>query len=156
MEMIAAVVVLGILAALSVKPLNGMVQRIRLQNAADGMKHYVLNARMRAVANPDRHCGVVFRIHGAGGADDSIFAFLDSNPPDKHYVKGQDSLYLAPMVIPRNQGILADIPSGFPTELVFRADGSASASAQVELTLKSFSDTLDVLASTGRVKVIKK
>jgi hypothetical protein len=38
---------------------------------------------------------------------------------------------------------------------VFRSDGSAIASGKVALTLKGFKDTLDVLASTGRVKVIK-
>lgn len=153
---IAVCVVLG-LSALTAKPITHMVYRIRVHNAADGIKRMVQNARMRAIASPDRYCGVVFRFHAAGSAvNDSVFSFLDANPSNKTWVPGQDQTYLSPFVVPRKQGIAISIPAGFPSELVFRADGSASASAKVVLTLKGIRDTLDVLASTGRVKVVKK
>jgi hypothetical protein len=155
LEILAAVIVLLILCAVCARPLGGLLERIKLQNAADGMKHYVLNARLRAVSSPDRHCGVVFRFHPGTSTDDSVFAFLETDPPDKMFTQGHDSLYLSPMVIAKKEGITAGIPVGFPTELVFRGDGSATASAKVTLNLKSFYDTLDVLASTGRVKVVK-
>ena len=131
-----------------------MVQRIKLQSAANGMKHAVMNARLRAVANPDRQCGVVFRLYGSSTMNDTVFAFLDKNPPDKIYKKGEDSLYLTPFVLKPSNKVVSRIPAGFPSAIVFRGDGSASASAQVILTLGNMSVTLDVLASTGRVRVV--
>ena len=146
-----------ILSAISAKPVSGLINRIRLQNAADGLKHIIQNARVRSVSNPDRHCGVVFNFYPAGSAsDDKVFAFLDANPANNDYVLGEDQLYLSPYVIPRKQGIVATIPAGNPTVLIFRGDGSAISSAKVVLTLKGMQDTVDVLASTGRLKVIKK
>jgi Tfp pilus assembly protein FimT len=156
MQVVVTVCIILILSAVTTKPLSGLVRRIRVQNAADGIKHFLMNARMRAVSSPDRHCGVAFRFHVSTSAlNDSVFAFLDADPPDNHYVAGTDQLYLSAFVIPRKQGIVAAIPVGFPSEVVFRGDGSATASAKVTLTLKGFKDTLDVLASTGRVKVTK-
>jgi Tfp pilus assembly protein FimT len=156
MQVVMTVCVILILSTVTAKPLSGLVRRIRVQNAADGMKHYLLNARMRAVASPDRHCGVVFKFHAAGSLlNDSVFAYLDANPPDNHYVAGTDQLYLSAYVVPRNQKITVAVPAGLPTEVVFRGDGSATVSAKVTLTLQGFKDTLDVLASTGRVKVTK-
>jgi Tfp pilus assembly protein FimT len=156
MQVIMTVCVILILSAVTAKPLSGLIRRIRVQNAADGIKHFLLNARMRAVSSPDRHCGVAFRFHAAGSLlDDSVFAYLDANPPDNHYVAGTDQLYLSAYVIPRNQKITVAVPAGLPTEVLFRGDGSATVSAKVTLNLKGFKDTLDVLASTGRVKVTK-
>lgn len=152
----AVVIVIGVLSALVVKPLQGLMNRIKLQSAANGMKHALMNARLRAVANPDRQCGVVFRLHGSPTMDDSVFTFLERNPPDKLYVRGQDSLYLAPFVVKKVDQVVSSIPTGFPSVVVFRGDGSASASARVILSLKGLSDTLDVLASTGRVRVVSR
>src|SRR3954470_12921734 len=87
MQVVMTVCIILILSAVTARPLSGLVRRIRVQNAADGMKHFIMNARMRAVASPDRHCGVGFRFHAAGSLlNDSVFAFLDANPGDNHYV----------------------------------------------------------------------
>lgn len=154
LEVVAVILVVGIMAAFAVKPMRGLFQRIKLQGAANGVKHLIMTARLRAVANPDRHCGVVFRMHGSGPADDSVFAFLETSPADKLYTKGRDSLYLAPFVVNREDRIVTAIPAGYPGVIVFRGDGSASASAKIVLTLGTLQDTVDVLASTGRVKVV--
>lgn len=156
-QLVMGISVLVIMCGLMAKPLTGILYRLRLQNAAEAIKHMIVNARTRSISSPDRHCGVVFRLHAANSPlNDSIFCFLDANPPDNNYVAAQDNRYLAAYVIPRKQGIAAAIPPGFPTVIVFRGDGSASSSARVALTLKNMKDTVDVLASTGRVKVIKK
>jgi type II secretory pathway pseudopilin PulG len=156
-QLVVTLVVLSIMAGIAVRPVSGLLYRLRLQNAADAIKHIVLNARTRSISSPDRHCGVVFKLHpSASSLDDSVFAFLDANPPDNIYSPGLDQPYLTPYVIPRKQGIVISIPAGYPSVLVFRGDGTAISSARVALTLKSMKDTLDVLASTGRVKVIKK
>jgi Tfp pilus assembly protein FimT len=152
-----AVSVLVIMCAVTAKPLTGVFYRLRLQNSAEAIKHIIINARSRSISSPDRHCGVVYRLHASTSTlNDSVFAFLDANPPDNVYIAGQDTRYLAPYVIPRKQKIVAAIPAGYPTVLVFRGDGSATSSSRVALTLKNMKDTVDVLARTGRVKVIKK
>lgn len=155
LETVAVVIVLGVVATLAAKPLNGLIQRIALQSAANGIKHVLQNARLRSVANPDRQCGVVFRLTASPAQDDTIFSFLDATP-DKIYVRGRDSLYLSPFIVKGKNNIATSIPAGFPTTIVFRGDGSANASAKIVLTLKGMTDTVDVLASTGRVKVVSR
>lgn len=153
-EVIAALAVVGVVAGIAVKPLNGLAQRIKLQGAANSIKHLLLNARLRAVANPDRQCGVVFRLSSDPTKDDTLFAFLDKNPSDKIYTKGVDSLYLSAYVVKKETGVQVTIPAGYPNVVVFRGDGSASASAKMLLSLKGMMDTVDVLASTGRIRVV--
>jgi Tfp pilus assembly protein FimT len=158
MQLVITVCIILILSTITARPLGGLIRRIRVQNAADGIKHFLMNARMRAVSSPDRHCGVAFRFHAAGSKfDDSVFAFLDTSPGDNLYTPGVDQLYLSAYVIPRKQAITAvmAVPSGLTGEVLFRGDGSATASVKVALNLKGFLDTVDVLASTGRVKVSK-
>lgn len=156
LQTVLAIVVIAVVAAVSIKPLNGLLQRIKLQTAANGIKHMVQNARIRSMANPDRPAGVVFRFHGNTSIPDSVFTFLESSPPDKIYTRGRDSLHLAPFIIKTGQGVVPTIPGGFPSVVVFRGDGSASSSVKVVLTINTMQDTLDVLASTGRVKVVAK
>jgi hypothetical protein len=130
-----------------------MLDNIKLKRSADAVKHLILNARVRSVANPERLCGVVFRVQGAAGADDTVFSFLDA-VPDRRYEAGSDQAYLAPLVVRRSEGIRATVPPGYPRILLFRGDGSATASTRLVLSLGSRSYTVDVLASTGRVKVV--
>lgn len=153
-EILATVVVISILAAFSVKPVMALLEKIKLQNSANGIKHLILNARMRAVSNAQRHCGVVFKVNPTG--NDTVFAFLETNPPDNIYTAGQDSLYGKPFIIESKSKIAMTVPTAFPTSIVFRGDGSANLSARIVVTLKTFVDTVKVLASTGKVKLVVK
>ena len=155
LETAAVIIVVGVMASLAAKPLQGLMQRIKLQSAANGIKNVLLNARLRSVANPELQCGVVFRITPGQAVDDTVFSFLDATP-DKVYVRGRDSLYLSPFVVKGRDRITASIPAGYPTTVVFRGDGSANVSAKIVLTLMGMKDTVDVLASTGRVRVVSK
>jgi Tfp pilus assembly protein FimT len=146
-------IVVSILSGLAIKPLSAWIQRINAQKAADGLKHYILAAKSRAVSNANRHCGVVFQLH-ASGADDTVLAFFDKIPINNVYDKGTDSLYSRPYIIKKKEQITSAIPSPYPSVIVFRGDGSANASANIVLTLKNIKATVDVLASTGRVKVV--
>ncbi len=154
LEIMIALVVISILSAVSVRPVMALLQKIKLQNSADGIKHLILNARMRAVSNAYKHCGVVFISNPSASVDDSVFAFLESNPPDYIYTPGQDSLYGKPFVIEKKYQLALTIPAGFPATIVFRGDGSANLSARLVVTLKNFVDTVRVLASTGKVKLV--
>jgi prepilin-type N-terminal cleavage/methylation domain-containing protein len=153
LEIIVSMVVLSILSAFAVKPITGLVQKIKLQNSADGIKFLVLNARMRAVSNSLQHCGVVFNLHGSTTVDDTVFAFLDKNPSDYVYDATDDEVYGKPYIISKVFRISSSLVSPSPSTLVFRGDGSATATLKMVLTLNGFEDTLSVLASTGKVKV---
>lgn len=152
LEVLIAIIVISVGSALAVKPMKGLLQRMKLQNAANGMKHTIMNARLRAVANPARLCGVVFQ-PGSATKDHVVFAFLDKNPSDKIYKSGEDAPYLSPFVVRKEAKVAMTIPAGYPSVVVFRGDGSASASARVILAIGTYVDTLEILASTGRVRV---
>ncbi|MDB5048198.1 MAG: hypothetical protein JWO30_1269 [Fibrobacteres bacterium] len=156
LEILVALIVVSVLTALCIKPVTGLLQRIKIQNSADGIKHLILNARMRAVANPSRHCGVVFRSHTSSAINDSVFAFLEGAPQDYLYTAAKDEVYGAPFVVDKKYKLSSVIPMGSPTVIVFRGDGSANASAKFILTLGGNQDTVSVLASTGKVKVVVK
>ena len=154
LEILVALVVIAVLTSLSIKPVTGLLQRIKLQNSAEGIKHLILNARMRAVANPNTHCGVVLRMHASTTIDDTVFAFLEDNPPDFIYKAGKDSLYGDPFVVEKKYKITSLIPGGYPNVFVFRGDGSCNLSAKLVLSMNAYHDTVTVLASTGKVKVV--
>lgn len=153
MELLIASAVLGIMAALAAGPVKTLLDGVKLKRSAHAVKHLLVNARVRSLANPDRLCGVVIRDQGSADADDTVFTFLD-NVPDRRYVAGKDQDYLAPLIVRRSEGIRATVPDGYPRAFLFRGDGSATASARIVLSLGRMSYTVDVLASTGRVKVV--
>ncbi len=155
-EILVVVALIAILGGLAVKPLNGLLQRIKLQNAAEGLKHQIMSARVRATANVMVHCGLVF-IPKPKPTSDSILIFFDRSVPHNNtYEAGVDDLYQNPILYRSLDGIDLSIPTNFPKTIVFRGDGSANRSAMVLLTLGTFCDTVDVLASTGRIRVRSK
>lgn len=157
MQVIVSVAILGLLTAVSVKPLTAWLQRLNATKAGDGLKHYLAMARSRAIANPARHCGVTFKLHASNSAlDDSVIAFFDKAPGNNAYDKGIDSVYARPLVLSKKERLSAAIVSPYPSTIVFRGDGSANASLQVVLTLRKFQTTIDVLASTGRIRMVVK
>jgi prepilin-type N-terminal cleavage/methylation domain-containing protein len=156
MEIIVAVAITVLLSALSVKPISGYIHRIKAKSVNDGIKHYLQMARSRAIANPNRHCGVFFKLHdSASTLNDELIAFYDVGG-NNIYDQGTDTFYSKPYVIPRNKGVAISKPIQYPDAIVFRGDGSAHSSLQLSLKLKQIQSTVDVLASTGRVKVVMK
>lgn len=156
MEMIVVVGIFALLAALSIKPMNAWLERIKAKQAGDGLKHYLLLARSRAIANPARHCGVALIVHPPSSPlDDSAIAFFDKAPTNNLYDKGVDSVYSKPYVFKKKDSVSVSIPTPYPSVIVFRGDGSANISMKAVVTMKKIRTTVDVLASTGRVKVVK-
>jgi Tfp pilus assembly protein FimT len=152
-EILIALVVTSLFAALSVKPLTGYVKRIQAKNAFEGAKHYLMLARSRAIANPGKHCGVEFRLYASNSKhNDSAIAFFDLNA-NKAYDVGKDSVYGKPFIFKKSEKLTAKAQGASPKVIVFRGDGSANASMKIDLTLGHIKGTLDVLASTGRIKV---
>lgn len=153
-EILVILVMVSILTGLAIKPLNGFLQRIKIQSSADGIRRMLLNARVRAVANSFKHCGVAFRVSsGTANTDyDQVFAFFDDNA-NNIYEVGIDSLYGAPFLVRRRDKLFMTLGATTPTEIIFRGDGSANSSGKIILKLNTYTDTVVVLASTGKVKV---
>jgi Tfp pilus assembly protein FimT len=156
MDVLLAVSVSLVLAGLAVKPIRGFMQRLEAKNVNEGLKHYITMVRSKAIANPNRHCGVVFKLHASNSTlNDSVIAFFDV-PANNVFDPAKDALYSKPYVIPRKKSIVITKAIQYPDAIVFRGDGSAHTSLQIKLTLKHIQSTLDILASTGRVKVVMK
>ncbi len=153
-----ALAVISILTAVSIKPINGILDRIKLQNTANGIKQILVTARSRAVSTSNLRVGVVFNINASSTINDSIFTFLDDIPAgmkkgDDKFTAGVDKLYGTYFVVEKKNKIKTVIPPGYPSTIVFRGDASANGSARLILTLGQLEDTVSVLASTGKVKV---
>lgn len=152
-EILVVLAVAALLAALAARPAARLLDGIKMKNAVNAIRQVTLSARSQAVANPRLHCGVVYRVN-AGPGPDSVWSFLDrSVPPNNVYDPGVDTRYQAPYVLDSKDKV--EIAWANPATVVFRGDGSAYRSAKVAIRLGSRVDTLDILASTGRVRVIR-
>jgi prepilin-type N-terminal cleavage/methylation domain-containing protein len=150
-EIIIAVGILGLITALSVRPMKSYLRRLEFQNSSQNLKHMVQMAQSKAMANPNVHIGVYFN---RATTPNRVMLFQDlANPSTYNYDGNVDPAYLAPAILKKGTSIL--LVTGYPDEIVFRGDGSAWKSMKVVLTNGTLKDTLDVLASTGRVRVAR-
>lgn len=147
LELVVVIVVIGVLALVLKNPMQGYLRRLEFNKSVDNVKHLIQTSQSKAMANPNLHIGVWF-------ADSSAGAFQDrANPSLYEYDAGGDPAYLQPARLKRGVR-LVKLP-GYPDEIVFRGDGSAYKSFRIAVTDGVLTDTLDVLASTGRVRVLK-
>jgi Tfp pilus assembly protein FimT len=149
LEIMIAAVILSLLVGLSVRPMKNYLRRLDFQNSSQNVKHLVQTAQSKAMANPNVHIGVYFN---KATTPNRVMLFQDlANPSTYNYDGSGDPAYLAPTILKKGTSI--QILTGYPDEIVFRGDGSAWKSMKVVLTDGTLKDTLDVLASTGRVRV---
>jgi type II secretory pathway pseudopilin PulG len=150
-EVLAVCVIMGLAIALLSSPLKGMMIQWKHRNAVSQVKKQLLTAKSRALSNPSLHCGVFFQ----SGKNPQTFMFQDSyGQSDYQFDLGKDSIYQEIQPLPN--GTLLNLPTGFPPEVIFRGDGSAYLSGKVVLTTGHREDTVDVLASTGRIRILRK
>jgi type II secretion system protein H len=151
-EMVVAIVIVGILAAVAVPYMNPMVGQIKLRTAAGSIKRQMIVARTRALADPNTHVGVYIN----ASANTSL-VFFDTNTATPYQYYANDPTYTAVYTLPTN--IWDSIPStsagGITNNVVvFRGDGSAKNGGAIIVKNKYGAiRTISVLASTGRVKV---
>ncbi|MDB5050159.1 MAG: hypothetical protein JWO30_3230 [Fibrobacteres bacterium] len=151
LEICVALAVIGILAALSVNPMKNYLRRLDFRNSCQNIKRLIQTAQSKAMANPNLHIGVYFDL---GATPNKAFLFEDKiNPAAYNYDGSGDSPYLQPEVL-KKKSVFRALP-GYPDEVVFRGDGSAWKSFKIVVTDGTLNDTLDVLASTGRVRLGK-
>ncbi len=149
LEVCVAVGVIGLLAALGIKPMKNYLKRTEFNNGVNNIKHLIQTCQSRAMSNPNIHVGVYFdqKLQSAVPFQDK------SNPTLYQYDPAADPKYLQATTLKR--GVRFVKLSGYPDEIVFRGDGSAFKSLKIVVTDGTLKDTLDVLASTGRVRVGK-
>lgn len=148
-EICVAVGILGILALLVKNPMQKYLKRLEFNRSVDNVKHLIQACQSRAMANPNLHIGVWF-----DDANHKAVPFQDKgNPSLYQYDAASDPAYMQPAVLTR--GVKIKRLTGYPPEIVFRGDGSAYKSLKVVITDDVLKDTLDVLASTGRVRVLR-
>lgn len=151
LEVTMALIVLGIMCAFAFSPLRGFLRGIDFRNSGDNIKRLIQTAQSRAMANPNVHVGVYF---DRASKPNKAFLFQDkANPSAYSYDGASDPGYLQPEVL--KKGIVFQALPGFPDEVIFRGDGSAWKSMKILITDGTRMDTLDVLASTGRVRLGK-
>jgi prepilin-type N-terminal cleavage/methylation domain-containing protein len=148
-QLIVTISVLGILT-LSLRPaVSNILEVMKQRSAVIAVKQTVLAARARAMANPTVHCGVFFSLIGNPRV---IGMFEDTGNPNSYsYDANSDTPYRGPVNLPA--GVTLDTIPGQTKTLIFRGDGSAYISSKFLITTGTRKDTMDILASTGRIKV---
>lgn len=147
LEATIAVVLLGIAAVVVRNPMRTYMKRLEFNKSVDNVKHMIMACQTKAMANPGQHAGVWF-------GDSVAVPFLDKGSPALYeYDRLADPAFMQQAVLKRGVR-LRKLPD-FPDEIVFRGDGSAYKSLRIVITDGVLQDTLDVLASTGRVRVLR-
>ena len=149
LEMMIIAVVIGVTSLLAIPRFGKIMDRLKLKTTGKEMVASLRLARSSAVSQRSQF-GVYFDLNSR-----KYILFADvANPSSFTYDAGLDSV-IASKALPGN----VDFGStSFPNLVaIFRSSGSAASSGSVQLTSSgqySGSMTVDVLGSTGRVKLI--
>lgn len=148
-EMIVALLIVGILALTLKNPMKDYLKRLEFNKSVEHVKRLIQTCQSKAMANPSVHVGVHFDRVGHRAVP-----FQDrANPALYQYDPAGDPPYLQPVALKR--GVRFEAVAGFTDDVIFRGDGSAWRSFKIVVTDGILKDTLDVLASTGRVRVAR-
>lgn len=151
LEVSTALVLLGIVIGLAFRPMKNYLRGIEFRNSGQNIKRLIQTAQSKAMANPNMHIGIYF---DRSKTPHKAFLFHDrNNPAGYEYDGASDPPYLQPEVLKR--GLVFVTLPGQPDEIIFRGDGSAWKSMKICISDGTRKDTLDVLASTGRVRLGK-
>jgi type II secretory pathway pseudopilin PulG len=148
LEIMVVIVIILLLSYLAKAPMARFLKTMEQKNAVIGVKKMMQTARSRAMANPSIHCGVYFDMVSI---PPKAILFQDTFAPGSYsYDPGKDKSYLAPFELPR--GTVLSVPTPYPPAVIYRGDGSAFLSSMLVVRSAVLSDTLEVLASTGRIR----
>ena len=150
-EVVVAIAIAGIAAVLAVPNFLQLVEKTKLTTTANTIKRQILMARMRAIADPYKHCGVAVDVN-----KQKTYVFFDTLNTYALTTTDTVDKYAGIYIMPK--GITMSIPTGGSgiqnSCVVFRGDGSAKYGGSVQVTNKyNVIKTINVVASTGRVRV---
>jgi type II secretory pathway pseudopilin PulG len=149
LEMVIMAVVVGISATLAVPRFGQVMEKLRFKTAGRDIVSSLRLARSSAVSQRSQF-GVYFNMNSG-----QYIVFMDkANPGSFTYDAGADSDVVTKTLPARVNYGYASFPN---FAVVFRPNGSASSSGAVYLySCEDYGNPLsiDVLASTGRVKLI--
>jgi prepilin-type N-terminal cleavage/methylation domain-containing protein len=148
-ELAMAIAVLGIVAALAVPRLGGMMARMAVSNMVDELAQSFALAQSRAIANPRVHCGLYF---DTVDANNFILFFDDNN--NTAYDAGADRLYDIKTALPNQVRFF--LPDSAPVQdlsIVFTGNGAAvrGGGIGVRHTRTLYSKRIYVVAQPGRI-----
>lgn len=151
-EMMAIVVIIGIVSSLAFPKFAATMNRLEVRTAARHMVSKMRLARSSAIAQKQQF-GVTFDESG-----ETMTFFLDNQNPSAFTFDVGDSIISVDTLPEDFVYIGASFPSGIPT-IIYRPNGSASSSGEVYfLAYNQYEDihvgSIDVLASTGRTKLV--
>ena len=148
LEMMIVIVIIGVFASMAAPSFMNWIPKMKLKADAREKVNYLRQARNLAISE-NCQFGVFFDV-----ANNQIVYFKDTASPElAMYNEGADSLLKAP--IPCVSTAYMDNCSFTNSTVVFYSNGSASTSGTIELLNNSSSDsyTINVLASTGRIRL---
>jgi Tfp pilus assembly protein FimT len=152
LELTIVTVVIAVIASLAIPQFGKVMERLKLKTAGRDVLSSMRLARSAAVSQKDQF-GVYFDYY-----QNEYVLFHDvANPSSFTYDYGSDSVMLT-NALPKRVNLGYDT---FPNSaVIFRPNGSAASSGHVLLYSYSYGDeylglmAVDVLASTGRVKLL--
>ena len=147
-EMTIVAVIIGVMAAMSVPQFAKEIPRMRAKAAVRDVVSEFRSARSMAIAEK-LPCGVSFDQNGT-----ACTLFIDKYDLNDHSYGYGDSLVTQTKFSKDVQVNYQTFPK---SAVVFQPDGSASGSGVVSMSTHdySLSYTVDVLASTGRVRMVE-
>jgi prepilin-type N-terminal cleavage/methylation domain-containing protein len=154
-ELVVIVIIIGIISSFAWPKMRHLIQVLRLDGAVLVIQNQLISARTCAIINFD-HYGVYFNL---AASPQSSLIFIDNGTAavDTNVHTVNDHIYTLPAKLP--DGVTFSSSTLTDSSFIFRGDGSVYRGGQIVLQSISAKDTIrtaiDVLASTGRVKVLK-
>jgi len=152
-EVSVTIAILVIVSVFGYPVYKNLLTSIRLWNSTQLLKSKIVVARTRAIVNPREHCGVYVNT----AVPQQLQVFHDNG--NNRYDPGIDIPYGEPLILPPK--IRLGISSSQPlvdNVILFRGDGSARNGGTIELYMDNAPAQIrriNVLATTGRIKVLK-
>lgn len=147
-EAMIVVVIIGIFASMAGPAFTNYIPKMKLRADAREKTNYLRQARSRAISENGQY-GIYF------DTDSNEIKFFEDllSPELATYDESGDSLVMDPISCESN--VMLSNSTFTSNVVVFYSNGSASTSGQIDLVDSESGDsyTIDVLASTGRIKL---
>ncbi len=145
MEMVVVAVVIGVMAALAVPSFLNYTSKLQAKSTARDIISTLRMARSKAISERVKY-GIFF------DAGNRRYTFFKEKSGNEQYDSGADSVITQTTL---DRDVNYGTNSFTNTTVVFRTDGSASTSGDMQIlpAAGGFTYTINVLASTGRIKL---